>query len=535
MLPETPCAKGQVAWLGETSCHEIADCGTDKFGNPPTDEPLVFVDAAADATTADGSRDKPFTTIGAAIAKVPRSTRSRIAIAEGTYDQQVVINHPIDLWGRCPQKVAIAPTSGPNPYAIVVAGTQSKIERIAVSGVSGGVVAVDSEVRISEAWIHDTGDAGLGGQGDEKDGSLLAEHVLVERARDFGVYALAGTVTLDRSIVRDTRAAGGLRGYGAAAEDKASGKRGRVVVRASVIERNRETGVFAIGSDAIVEGSVVRNTVEADGTAFGAWVTASTLASSRATLSVTDSVFDGLSGAAVYVVESDAEIANTSILRTRSSVAKKSGGQCVFSQRSELSFQDSTCRDARQIGVQLAGGRAVLERALVLDVAPDDLDHGGIGIAAIPNVERPVLTVVDSSLAGLSETGVFVGGGDATVLRGAIRDVGVIGRLFGDGAQVASYPYAGVWFDGAASFDGTVIERASRVGLGAFASTSLSLHEVRISCAAIPLVASSRRGQEAEPLGPAPTLHDQGGSWCGCVGSLTTCQASVESLAPVSL
>lgn len=536
--PPSACAKGEVAWLGETACHALVDCGTDEFGTPPADEPLLFVEAAADPTVADGSREHPYPTIGAAVKLVPRGTRTRIAIAEGTYDEQVYLDRAIDLWGRCPSKVNLAPTTGSNPYAILVNGAPSRIERLGISGAFGGVAALDStEVVVADTWIHDTGDAGVTGQGDTKDGALLARHVLIERARDLGAYALGGTVTLESSIVRETRTAGGaVRGYGAAAEDKAKGRPSSIVVRASILERNHEAAVFAIGSTATVEGSLLRDTVVSDDAAFGVWVTASTLNKQASTLMVSDSVVEGMSQSAVYVVESTATLARTTIRHTQVTPKTKGGGQCVFSQRADLTMTDSSCLDARQIGLQIAGGRAHIDKTTVVGVRPDDLGHGGFALGSVPNVEAADLTVTDSAFGRLIDTGLFLGGCTATVTGVAVRDVTTTeGMEFGDGVAVVAFPFGDTWFSSQVSFDGLLVERVARAGVAAFADTTVSLRNARVSCADLPIVVSGFRGADSVPMGESPILEDGGGTLCGCGKQLSTCTASAASLTPVSL
>jgi len=208
VLPAAPCAEGEVAWLGETTCHAVAECTADRYGSPPTTAPILHVDVLGDDAN-DGSRDKPFKTINAALTRA-RGTKHTIAIADGTYDEQLVINSDVALWGHCPSKVTLAPTTATQVYAITIVNAAASIKRLGIAGAAGGIVALDTvQATVEDVWIHDTGDAALGAQGDRAEGSLLAKHVLVERARDFGVYALGGTVTVEASVVRGTRSAPG--------------------------------------------------------------------------------------------------------------------------------------------------------------------------------------------------------------------------------------------------------------------------------------------------------------------------------------
>ncbi len=534
VLPDAPCTSGEVAWLGDAACHPIVDCGSDRYGSPPTTLPLLYVDATGDDAN-DGSRDKPFKTIRAAVARAA-STKHTIAIAEGTYDEELVLDRDVELWGRCPQKVTVAPTTGTNPYAIGILGAAVAIRRLGVAGRTGGIVALDTvKVTVEDSWVHDTGDAGLGAQGDRLEGALVARRVLVERARDFGVFALGGSVTLEGSIVRGTRSApGNVRGYGVGAENSIARKKsGAVVVRGSIVEKNREVNVFAIGSSATVEGSLLRDTVEGATEGFGVWVTEDVTTMLPTTLRIADSVIARSIRAGVHAVGSTAEIVNTAIVHTASN-RKGNGGYCYFAERSKSTLCDSLCRDGRQIGVQISGGSATIERVSISDLTPNDAGQGGIGIVSVPRAGPVTLDLLDSAIARVADAGMLLAGSEITLRGCAIRDVRAATHGFGDGIDVVPWPLSGTWVESTANIASTVVERVERAGIAAFGATSATVSGVRLECMALALIASDRRGKEEPALGPLSALTDGGGSYCGCGKELRACSATVDSLAPVT-
>lgn len=536
LLPETSCASGTVAWLGDAACHPLVDCGTDKYGTPPADRPIVYVDAATGAS-GDGTEAAPFKTIGEALtAARPAST---IAIAEGLYDEELVIRKDVRLWGRCPQKVAIAPTAPSRAYAVTILATPASIQRVAVSGGAGGVLALDTvSATVEDSWVHDTADSALSAQGDEADGALLARRVLVERARDLGVYALGGTITLESSSVRDTRSAsGGVRGYGVGGENRLSnGKLAHVVVRGSIVERNRDAGVFVIGGTAKIEGSLVRDTLlgpEKGG--FAAWAQADDDRGVTSSMTIERSVLSGSVTAGVHAVKGELIIRDTAILRTRSRASTRDHGLCVFSERATLTMTDSLCRWAQEIGVEAAGGAARIERVAIRDITPNAQGQGGVGLGFVHNTGNPQVEVLDTGVSNVVDSGVIVFGGDA-ILRGcAIRDVTTVTGSFGDGVSVAAYPLSGEWAPSSATVEQTVIERVARGGIAAFALGTVSLRDVRLACTGLPLIGSARRGTEPEPLGPPAQLVDLGGVVCGCGDQIGSCKASYENLSPTVL
>ncbi len=106
ILPATPCGPGQLAIPGETTCHDVAPCGTGPWGTVPTDGSTEHVDAAYPGPTSDGSAAQPWTSIQQAVdAAAPGAI---VAIATGTYVETVwVEGKAVRLWGKCPAEVEL--------------------------------------------------------------------------------------------------------------------------------------------------------------------------------------------------------------------------------------------------------------------------------------------------------------------------------------------------------------------------------------------------------------------------------------------
>ena len=102
ILPVEPCPSGLMAVPGEATCHPVMECGSGAWGNIPVDASTVYVDAAYAGGISNGSDTQPFTAIADAIAAAPDG--ALIAVAAGTYDEVVVFNKPLRLWGVCPEQ-----------------------------------------------------------------------------------------------------------------------------------------------------------------------------------------------------------------------------------------------------------------------------------------------------------------------------------------------------------------------------------------------------------------------------------------------
>jgi hypothetical protein len=87
---------------------------------------------------------------------------------------------------------------------------------------------------------------------------------LIEHNHDGGVLVAGADATLEALVVRDTlpRASDQAFGRGVTIQDRLDTlARSNATLRASIIEQNHEVGVVIAGSDAMLEGVVVRNTL----------------------------------------------------------------------------------------------------------------------------------------------------------------------------------------------------------------------------------------------------------------------------------
>jgi len=83
ILPADPCPKGLMALPGETACRPVMDCGAGTWGDIPVDGETIYVDGSYLGGDSDGSQQKPWTTISAAVAAAPAG--ALVAVAAGSY------------------------------------------------------------------------------------------------------------------------------------------------------------------------------------------------------------------------------------------------------------------------------------------------------------------------------------------------------------------------------------------------------------------------------------------------------------------
>ena len=374
VLPAEACPSGTMAVPGETACREVAPCGRGTWGDIPIDGSSVHVDASYTGGTSNGSATNPYTTIAAAIAAAPEG--AVVAVAEGVYAEDVtIVGKPVKLWGRCPGRVEIR---GAGAAATIFVGSAigTEIHDVAVTGPSSGIRVTSDGVHLERVWIHDTVGIGLNSYIST---NVSARGLLIERARINGVYVHGSTVTFESGVVRDIQPdVSGADGSSMwIQDDVATAQRSNVTVRGVVLERSFDLGVFMGGSDALIEGLVVRDIFPRQNDQFG--------------------------GQGLELID-DVDTGNRSIVTLRGATVERTHTE----------------------GLLIAGSDVVLEALVVRDTMPraTNQEFGrGIGIEPNPQSSAPSLVEIRQALIERNhEQGIYASFGEVHVASAWIRD-----------------------------------------------------------------------------------------------------------------
>ncbi|MDI3289017.1 right-handed parallel beta-helix repeat-containing protein [Polyangium sp. 15x6] len=434
ILPADPCPDGMMAVPGDTVCREVAPCGDGDWGDIPVDGATEFVNAAYPLNDSDGSQEKPWKTINAGVTAA--ATGAIVAVAAGTYTEDVTIQgKAVKVWGRCPETVEIKGVS--KAAVITISGSAadaSELRGASITGPNTGItVNGSSSVILERIRIHDTGHSAIDARNAPSSlaGVTLA-HSLIERATVAGVYAKGATITVDRSVVRETACnTSGRFGRGIDAESEGM-TRANVTVSGSRIERNHEMGILVGGSDALIDATVVEETQPNGNGVMGIGVFAEAFgAEPRAKIAVTRSLIERNHDVAIYVGGSDAVIEATVARETQPLTSGLSGLGVVALPESDtgefanVAIVRSLIDRNHEASILVGGSQALIEASLVRKTLPNGQGKFGIGVQATDDIDtekRASITMRGSVIDENSKTGIIVEGADGLIDAVVVRD-----------------------------------------------------------------------------------------------------------------
>jgi hypothetical protein len=591
-LPSMPCPPSQMAVPGETRCRDVSPCAAGTWGDIPVEADTEYVDASYVGMDSDGSALKPWRSIQEGVnAAAPGAI---VAIAEGSYLEDLVINGTsVRVWGVCPARVEVVGTGAEPAALLLLANTSGTTVRgLGIRGNAAGVFASGSlDVALEQVWIHDNAGRGVAVQNNLGETGIRLTGVLVESTVEVGVYVSGSDARVESSVVRATKAdPRSTFGRGVSAQaHAASGAPATLVVRGSLVEQNRDDGVFVMGSEVTVEGSVVRTT-QLDGQGlFGRGVTAVTAADAGApsTLLVVTSLVEDNHDVGVFVSGSTATVEST-VVRATQPDAQGFFGRGIGAESQSVTLAESTLLlrtslvDANaELGVYVAGSEATIEASVVRNTELDGEGRAGRGlnVQAHPTTQLPSTLVMQSSLVEQNhEFGLFIAGShatvDASVVRATLRNAlelrgrgvhvqpdaatGALASLLLTSSIVEQSHEAGVVILGSeATIETSVVRDTLADAAGSYgegivvlsppgkANATITGARIDKSARAAVAVWGGTVVLEGSALtcqafdvnyetyqGIAAALDDRGGNACGCPEATGECVAVTASLAP---
>jgi hypothetical protein len=425
--------------IGQSSCQPIGECGTGTFGTIPTSGTTMFVDQSYLGAGSNGSKAKPFLTVGAALKAV--AAGGSIAVAPGEYREDLILNKPVVVEGRCPQMVTIRGQSS-TFRAVAVGITVSGVElrSLTVTGPQNGVVLQGAKATLEHLAVVGCGEIGVvahsGAAADIRYSVIAGNNVA-------GLRVLGAEATLDHTVVKDNQNTTADLGAGIQVRQQAGFGPASLVLRDCVVSRKREYGLLIFGSKATLERSVLSDTlpratgIPGDKNNLKKGIAIQSQGEQGAsTLAIRDCLLTRNRGAGLSLYDTAAFIDRAVVRDTLPEEAGQLGGGGIFLSISEggtglssLELRDSLIDHNRNHGIMVADAPAIVERTVVSGTLPAASGgHGGWGVVSARLVDPgpPVCSLRDSVVAGNSEVGVYAGG-DLSLERTVVSNTQAIG------------------------------------------------------------------------------------------------------------
>ena len=196
-----PCPTGTMMIIGKTACQPVRDCGSGKYGNIKVTAKTIHVDRQYAKADSDGSPDRPYQSIDEALSAAPSG--AHVAVAAGEYLEDLVINKPVTLEGRCPGLVTVKGYKTDHKATIQVTASGTVIQGLTVTGSHHGVVLFSaSNVLVERCAITRNADPGVVV---EAKSDLTLRHLLVADNHTRGVAGKDSTITVDTCDIRATK------------------------------------------------------------------------------------------------------------------------------------------------------------------------------------------------------------------------------------------------------------------------------------------------------------------------------------------
>jgi hypothetical protein len=396
-LPSEPCAPGTVALPGDAQCHALANCEGDVWAKLPAGS-VTWVDAAYSGGGSDGTSERPFTSIQAAVDVAPAF--GVVAVESGSYAEDVVIfERPVQLWGRCPTAVTLL-GGGTQiaPLIVVNEGTDSVIHDVGVAGNGLGIAVSAAAVTLSRVWVHDLPNIGVDVEDQLGPAAVHVIDSLVENVARHGMFAFGAALTVERTVVRDVApvAEAVPNGRALTAENNpATGARALVQVLGSVLMRAHDAGLAVTGSDVSVIGTTIRDVfaTPVDPPRFGYGIALQQGLDGARSVAMVDASFLGQAHEfGLYVSSSEATVNATTILEIRPRTSGEFGDGAVaigLPDTTRLSIGQSLFQGHERAAISAFGGFVELADSTLI-CNPIDLD-----------VEPDAATAIEGTIADL--------------------------------------------------------------------------------------------------------------------------------------
>lgn len=390
---------------------------------------------------------------------------------------------------------------------------------------------------------------------------LTVRRSVLEANHETGLLLAGSSGSVDSTVVRGTLPDATSQNFGrgiAVQPSCAVGTcddtlRASIAISGSLLADNRESGISVTGSDAVIEGSVVRGTLAPPlGNLDGVGVSIQSCADAhgcdpdvRSNVTARGLLIEDSHGVGVFVAGSDATIEAVVVRATQArpdgsrgygldaAAGCFLGGQCDGAPRANVVVRGSLFDNNHTHGIGISGSDGIVEGTVVRDTLPQPVDqNAGRGI----NVQlqcssgmcdgggAATITVRGSLVANSHEAGIVIIGSQATLETTVVSTTlpRPLDGTNGDGVAVVT--------DGApasATITRSRIEDSARAGVSSFGG-EVAIDANVFECNTFDLDGESEFAGLMVPF----TFSNLGGNTCGCKAEAFNCKVVSSLLEP---
>ncbi len=442
LLPSGKCTGATMAVPGKATCQPVGDCGSGTYGRLKTAADTIHVDQAA-ATGGDGSAASPYRTINAALTK--GKAGAPIAVAAGTYDEQVELFRKVTLEGRCAAKVIIT-GGGKDPAVRAHKWASGSVMRgVTVTSKGKGIEVQGVDLTLERIIVSKSLNQGIY----MSTGKLTLRDSLVDSSQGVGVALHASTATLERVVVRRTGTSAGGLGVGVLSSIlMQSATPSRVSLSDCLLDGNGKWGLAVLDSEAKLTRTVVRDTLDPGGSGAGLYALHGEASRQRPRLELDGCVILGNRRVGIEAYSADVLIKRSIIRDTLSTATSQAYGLGLMVAMAKgfkmpkVTISDSLVLRNQTAGLFLSDAVGTVSRTVIRDNYPSKDMSGGEGIRSWVSSLRTGadLQLTDSVVTGNHAFGVALNNSATTIERSVISDTRALPTTKKLGIGIYAFP-----------------------------------------------------------------------------------------------
>jgi hypothetical protein len=526
-----------MALPGESACRPVKACAAGRWGDIERDAGTQHVDGSYAGNDSDGSEQRPWVTVADAIMAAPAG--GLVAIAAGSYAENLELFSPVRLYGVCPELVSIVGVADEPTIVLRSNADGAVLNGFGVTGTATAVLVLGAQdFTLDSLWIHESGFRGIEINALEGSSHGSIRNTLVEAAVELGVRVGSSEVDIDGFTVRATQPAGIEFGRGLVLQSDPGAGPSTVALARAVVEQSRDFGVFIYGSNVDIRELAVRETMPRlndDRFGIGISVQRDTSADLPSTMTATRVLVERSYVGGINVSGSTAELRGVAVRDTLPVVAEPHSGPGIIvrdagqQMPANATIIGSLVERSTGSGIWVTGSSARVDGVLVqaTQLRPSDQLFGrGLQVQSDPvSGGDSTLTLVASRVFDSRDVGVAVVGSTAEISDTVVELTAANGLgQSGDGLYVTSVDRLS-----RATVTRVRIDDSARAAVSNFGA-SVTLGGSHLRCQAFDI------DGEPDVIYLEYEFIDGGDNACGCPEASERCKAVSAGLtAPVPL